>query len=91
MTKQELQEYMNTLARGCEWYNSHPECFKFDYDTFLVEIVGEVSEEAREYVEFCNKRQESEDKKEKILGSMGLRNETISSSSRRIKWGTKIK
>lgn len=68
------QQFWDKIERGCEWYSSHPECFQFNYETFMIDIINDskIPDEALFYVEYCNKKQESDDKRERMLKGMGL-------------------
>lgn len=78
MTEQELQDFLEKLAKGCKWYDEHPECFRLYDNGFMIEIIDEnIPEEARFYVEFSNKQTLADREKAKMLDAAGLRSPYI--------------
>lgn len=66
MTEQELEEYLTKIARGCDWFDSHPKSFRLYDNGFMIEIIDEnIPEEARLFVEFSNKQTLADRKEQK--------------------------
>lgn len=90
MTEQELEQYLEKLDKGCEWYNAHPECFKLIDNGFDIEIINEdIPEEAKIYVNFIHNRYEANKKKKELLAEMGIGGKipTNPRPRNKIKWG----
>lgn len=89
MTEQELNEYLQKISVGCDYCGKHPEQFKMTNNGFTLEIIDEnVPEEAREYVNFINKRYEASKRKKETLRAMGIGGEMHADvPPRTIKWG----
>lgn len=90
MTEQELQTYLQKLAKGCEWYGNNPEFFHTYDNGFMIEIINDnIPEEARLYVEFSNKQTEANRKKDAVLDAMGLGTAEVKNANppKIVKWG----